>query len=133
MPTTPITALCGHERCDPWQRRNSVLDEVGDVVLYLACDGSQHLFRDGNANGLLVHWAGNGHWTLTRETHTSTGEGDGEVWSLVPDAEPVCAGGPDGRGGYAARRLPTGRVILRHDTQFGLLAKVARYYLRKER
>jgi hypothetical protein len=111
--------------------RNSILDEAGDVVLFHACDGSQHLFRDDRADGLLVDGTGAG-WTLTREAYTHAADGDSEAWTLVPAADPVCAGGYDPlRREYVARHLPTGRVIACRDTQYGLLARVARYYLRQ--
>lgn len=117
------TALCGHDTCDPYQRRNSILDEPGDVVLYHACDGTRHVFRDGHDDGLLLANAGTG-WTLTRERHVET-EGR---WTLVPDSEPVCTGHPDGHDWIARSR--SGRVVVRADTLYGAIARAARYYLR---
>lgn len=112
---TRSTALCGHPTCDPWQQRSSVLDEAGDVVIYNACDGVQYVFRDDVHRGLILNWTPAG-WTLTREGET----------------EPVCEGGEDGYRSYAARALPSGRVIARRDTQYGLIAKAARHYLKAE-
>jgi hypothetical protein len=109
------TALCGHPQCDPYQPRNSVLDEAGDVVIYHACHGTKHVFRDNAERGLILHGTDHG-WTLTR---------DGET-------EPVVEGGEDGYGRYAARWLPSGRVLVRTDTQYGLIAKAARRLLRPE-
>lgn len=102
------TALCGHPHCDPHQRRNSILDDEGDVVLYHACTGVRWIFRDDVCHGLIL---GPG-WTLTREGETEPAatirnEGD---WSWVAS-------------------WPNGRVFLRHDTSYGLVAKVARRLL----
>jgi hypothetical protein len=113
--------------------RNPTLDEQDDVVLYTHPDGSRHLFRDGRSDGLLLTPDG-GSWAATRETYTPKGEGDGEQWALIPDVAPVCTGGYDRqRRGYVARHTETGRVIATHDTRWGLLAKVARFYLRAGR
>lgn len=124
MTAQPTTALCGHDTCDPYQRRNSILDETGDVVLYHACDGVQHLFRDGHADGLIVTNTATG-WTLTRERHVEVEAGR---WVLVADPEPVCTGRPDGNDCIAVHR--TGRTIARADTVYGCMARAARFYLR---
>jgi hypothetical protein len=118
------TALCGHPGCDPYVRRNSVLDEPGDVVLYHACDGVRHIFRDGHDDGLILTATGGG-WTLTRERHV---EVDGQ-WALIPDPEHVCTGRPDGRDDWIAVHH-TGRTIARADTVYGCIARAARFYLR---
>lgn len=123
MTAQPTTALCGHDTCDPYQRRNSILDETGDVVLYGACDGTRHLFRDGHDDGLIVTNTAGG-WTLARERHVET---DGQ-WALIPDPEPVCTGRPDGQDWIAVHH--TGRTVARADTLYGTLARAVRFYLR---
>ncbi|MGI5247540.1 hypothetical protein [Dactylosporangium sp. CA-139066] len=120
----PTTALCGHDTCDPYVRRNSVLDEPGDVVLYHACDGVRHVFRDGHDDGLILT-ATAGGWALTRERHVEVEPGR---WALIPDAEPVCTGRPDGDHWIAVHH--TGRTIARTDTLYGCVARAARFYLR---
>lgn len=118
-------ALCGHQDCPSWTPHNSVLDEDRDVVLYDACDGSRHLFRDGHDDGLILAHNGDG-WTLTRERYVLTDDSA----HLVPDAEPICDIGQD-RAEFVARHRPSSRVIARHNgTAYGLLAKAARFYLR---
>jgi hypothetical protein len=101
-------ALCGHPGCDPYQRRNSVLDDEGDVVVYNACDGVKYVLRDDVCHGLIL---GSG-WTLTREGET----------------EPAATITNIGDREWAAS-WPGGRVFLRHDTSYGLVAKVARRLL----
>lgn len=118
------TALCGHDTCDPYQRRNSILDAAGDVVLYHACDGVRHVFRDGHDDGLILTSTDGAGWALTRERHVET---DGR-WTLVRDDAPVCTGQPDGHDWIAQSR--TGRTIVRADTLYGAIARAARYYLR---
>ncbi|MBQ1052480.1 hypothetical protein KBX50_29020 [Micromonospora sp. C51] len=108
---------------------NSPLDSRGDVVMFRDRHGRMHLFRDGHPHGLLVSRQGN-HWTLTRERHAHTTSSSGERWDLIAEDAPTCSGGWDThRREYVARQLPTGRVIARWDTQYGLLARAARYYL----
>lgn len=119
----PYLALCGHDTCDPYQQRNSVLDAVGDVVLYNACDGTRHVFRDGHADGLILKATDDG-WSLTRERHV---EVDGR-WALTADDAPVCAGRLDGQDWIAVHH--GGRTITRTDTLYGAIARAARYYLR---
>ncbi len=122
--------LCGHWECADSPPRTSVLDEPGDVVLYRDCDGTGHLFRDGRDDGLILNRSGGG-WALTRERYTHTADQDGDTWQLIPHAEPVCDGGWDPqRREFVARHRPTGWVIARHDTQYGLMARAARFYLR---
>lgn len=123
MQTHPTTALCGHDTCDPYQRRNSVLGEPGDVVLYHVCDGVRHVFRDGHDDGLILT-STNGGWALTRERHVETGG----RWALVAEAQPVCTGRLDGAG-WAAYSV-SGRCIVRADTLYGCIARAARHYLR---
>lgn len=108
---TRNTALCGHPTCDPYQRRNSILDDEGDVVLCNACDGIRWVFRDDVCHGL---WLFTGHhvWMLTREGET----------------EPAATITLLGDRSWAAS-WPTGRVFIRHDTGFGLVARVARRLL----
>jgi hypothetical protein len=107
---THRTALCGHDTCDPYQHRNSVLDDQGDVVLYNACDGVRWVFRDNVCHGLTLH-ADPLVWTLTREGETEL-------------AATITLHGVDWAASW-----PTGRVFIRHDTGFGLVAKVARRLL----
>jgi hypothetical protein len=104
----PQAALCGHAHCDPYRRRNSVLDEQGDVVIYNACTGVRHVFRDNVCHDLIL---GPG-WTLTCDGETD------------PAATLAC----DGDRSWKAM-WPSGRVFLRHDTAYGLVAKVARRLL----
>jgi hypothetical protein len=120
----PDTALCGHDTCDPYPRRNSVLDVVGDVVLYHACDGTRHVFRNGHDDGLVLASTAGG-WTLTRERHC---ERNGQ-WTLVADAEPVCTGRRDGHD-WIACHAESSRTIARADTLYGAIARAARFYLR---
>ena len=117
------TALCGHDTCDPYQRRNSTLDERGDVVLYNACDGVQHIFRDGHDDGLILTSINSG-WALTRARDVETAG----QWKTVADDTPVCTGRRDGNDWIAQSR--SGRVIVRADTLYGAIARAARYYLR---
>lgn len=107
---TAQTALCGHPGCDPYRRRNSILDEEGDVVLYNACDGVRWVLRDDVCHGLILY-AGSQVWTLTRERETEP-------------AATITLHGVDWSATW-----PSGRVFLRHDTGFGLVAKVARRLL----
>lgn len=123
MHIQPGTALCGHDTCDPWQRRNSILDEPGDVVLYHACDGVRHVFRDGHDDGLILSSTAGG-WSLTRERHVEAGG----RWTLIPDDAPVCAGRPDGHDWIAVHH--TGRTIACADTLYGCIGRAARLYLR---
>ena len=109
MTATPQTALCGHPGCDPYRRRNSVLDEQGDVVIYHACDGTRWVFRDDVCHGLIL---GSG-WTLTREGETETA------------AQIRCVGDRQ----WVAMWLPSENVAARHDTSYGLIAKMARRLL----
>jgi hypothetical protein len=70
---------------------------------------------------------------VTYETYVHITDGNDEEWTLVPDSAPICRGGFDaGRSKYVAQHVDSGRVIATHDTHYGLLAKVARFYLRKE-
>lgn len=124
MQIHPGVALCGHDTCDPYQRRNSVLDTVGDVVLFHDCDGTWHVFRDGHAGGLILTSTSDG-WALTREQHV---EAD-DRWVMVPDPAPVCTGRPDGRDDWIAVHH-TGRTIAHADTLYGSIARAARFYLR---
>jgi hypothetical protein len=101
-------ALCGHPGCSPHQRRNSILDDEGDVVIYNACDGVKYVFRDDVCHGLIL---GSG-WTLTRE-------GETEVAATITNI---------GDRSWVAT-WPGGRVFARWDTGAGLLAKVARRLL----
>ncbi|GGM52433.1 hypothetical protein GCM10007977_062490 [Dactylosporangium sucinum] len=120
------TALCGHDTCDPYRRRNSILDEPGDVVLYNACDGVRHVFRDGHDDGLILASTGDG-WTLTRERHVEVEPGR---WAMVADPEPVCTGHHVGRGRDEWIAVHhTGRTIVRTDTLYGAIARAARFYL----
>jgi len=95
--------------------RNSVLDEQGDVVLFQDCDGIRHVFRDRVHDGLILHGDSNSRWTLTDDT-----------------GKPVCEGGAvhGSRDRYTAVDAVTGETVARHDTQYGLIAKAARRYLR---
>ncbi|MGW0504020.1 hypothetical protein [Micromonospora sp. NPDC003241] len=138
MPSTALTdaerataghlPLCGHGHCHA--TRPQPLDAQADVVMVRDCAGQQHLFRDGNEHGLILT-PGNHHWSLTRERYAHIASAEGERWELVAEATPVCVGGWDApRREYVARHLPSGRVIARGDTQYGLLAKTARRYLR---
>ena len=138
MPSTVLTdakhaaarhlPLCGHWQCHA--TRAQTLDAQADVVLIRDCAGRQHLFRDGVDHGLILT-ADNDRWSLTCERHAHATSAQGERWELIPEAAPVCAGGWDARRReYAARHLPSGRVIAHWDTQYGLLARAARYYLR---
>jgi len=132
---TATTALCGHAAtpttagCDPYERRNTVVDHVGDVVLYIGCDGVRYLFRDGVDDGLRMT-AGPvpGTWALTLARHTEIEPGR---WDMVLAGQPLCTGGYAARNGrrYVARRGPTSRAFLAADTSYGLLGKVARWYL----
>ncbi len=123
MQISPYIALCGHDTCDPYLRRNSILDAVGDVVLYRACDGVRHVFRDGHDDGLVLTSAPGG-FALTRERHFET---DGQL-VLIPDEQPICTGRPDGHDWIAVHH--TGRTIARGDTLYGTIARAARFYLR---
>ncbi|BAL87199.1 hypothetical protein AMIS_19790 [Actinoplanes missouriensis 431] len=102
---TSKTALCGHAHCDPYRRRNSVLDETGDVVVYHACDDTRWIFRDDVCHGLILRSR-----RLDREDGTTvvTLESDGDRSWLA--------------------RTPN-RVLVRHDTYYGLIAKAARRLL----
>lgn len=120
---TPTTALCGHPTCDPYVRRNSVVDEPVVVVLYLACDGNRHLFRDNNPDGLLLKSTTTG-WTVTRERRTEVEGG----WTMVVEDEPVCTATHEGDSWVA--RHPSGWTLARTDGQYGLMGRVARHYLR---
>lgn len=119
----PYLAICGHDTCDPYPRRNSVLGQVGDVVLYHDCDGVRHVFRDGHDDGLVLTATETG-WALTRERHVET---DGR-WAMVADEQPVCTGRMDGND-WAAYSV-SGRRIVRADTLYGCIARAARHYLR---
>ncbi|WP_433531235.1 hypothetical protein ACQPYA_03750 [Micromonospora sp. CA-263727] len=138
MPSTVLTdaeraaarhlPLCGHWQCHT--TRPQTLDAQTDVVLIHDCAGRQHLFRDGVDHGLILT-AGNDRWSLTRERHAHITSVQGERWELIPEPAPACVGRWDAlRREYVARHLPSGRVIARWDTQYGLLARAARYYLR---
>ncbi|GAA3348890.1 hypothetical protein GCM10020358_69060 [Amorphoplanes nipponensis] len=106
---TRNTALCGHPECDPFQRRNSILDDEGDVVLYNDCTGVKYMFRDTVCHGLIL---GRG-WTLIREG----------------ESEPAATLKHVADRAWTAS-WPSGRVFLRHDTGYGLIAKVARRLLK---
>ncbi|GAA0493966.1 hypothetical protein Ade02nite_20880 [Paractinoplanes deccanensis] len=90
---------------------NSVLDEQGDVGLYNAPDGERWIFRDNVCHGLRMGGAG-GITTLYKE-----GQG-------VP-AVRIRAEGRD----WVARWEQSKAVAFRHDTRYGLIAKVARRLL----
>jgi hypothetical protein len=109
---TAGTALCGHPGCDPYQRRNSILDDEGDVVIYNACDGVRWVFRDDVCHGLILR----SRWRLFREGET----------------EPAAVIANVGDRQWAAS-WPNDRVFLRHDTSYGLVAKVARRLLHPAR
>lgn len=104
---TAKSALCGHPDCDPYRSRNSVLDERGDVVIYHACDGTRHVFRNNVHHGLVLRSR-----RLDREDGTTAAvlEHDGDRRWLA--------------------RSPGGRVLVRHDTYYGLIAKAARIFLK---
>ncbi|WP_148062072.1 hypothetical protein [Micromonospora aurantiaca] len=120
--------LCGHWQCDA--TRPQPLDAQADVVMIRDCAGRHHLFRDGTDHGLILT-ADNDRWSLTRERHAHITSVEGERWELVAEPTPVCVGGWDAlRREYVAWHLPSGRVIARWDTQYGLLARAARRYLR---
>ena len=109
---------------------NSVLDARGDVVLFRDGRGTQHLFRDGHDDGLLLGRDGD-RWTLTRAFHAHATADTGSRWELLAHAVPVCRGGWEAsRRAYVARHLATSRAIAVADTQYGLLARAARHYLR---
>lgn len=138
MPPTPLTdseratarhlPLCGHWQCAA--TRPQPLDARADVVLIRDCAGRQHLFRDGTDNGLVLTVDGD-QWSLTRERYAHVTSADGERWELVVESTPVCGGGwQASRREYVARHLPSGRILARWDTQYGLLARTARRYLR---
>ncbi|WP_433294536.1 hypothetical protein ACQP2F_33355 [Actinoplanes sp. CA-030573] len=105
---TPYTALCGHPECDPYQRRNSTLDDQGDVVLYHACTGIKYVFRDQVCHGLILRR----DWTLTREGENTPAAALTQVADRAWTAS-----------------WPSGRVFLRHDTGYGLIARTARRLL----
>ena len=86
---------------------NSVLDEHGDVVLYNAADGSRWVFRDNVCHGLTLRGS-----ALFKQGGNS------------PAAE-IKAEGAD----WVARWTNAGTVAFRHDTFYGLVAKVARKLL----
>ncbi|MFE9187835.1 hypothetical protein ACFYMB_31405 [Micromonospora haikouensis] len=124
---TPLPNLSTYEHF----RHSTALDARGDVTLFHGPDGQLHLFRDGCEHGLLVGRDGDDRWTLTREVYTRTTSTSGERWELIANPDPACSGGWDpSRREYVARHWPTGRVIARWDTQYGLLARAARRYLR---
>ncbi|SCG15623.1 hypothetical protein GA0070610_1859 [Micromonospora echinofusca] len=138
MPPTPLTdseratarhlPLCGHWQCHA--TRPQPLDAQADVVMIRDCAGQQHLFRDGAENGLILK-AENDRWSLARERYAHVASAEGDRWELVAESTSVCVGGWDAlRREYVARHLPSGRVIARWDTQYGLLARAARHYLR---
>ncbi|MDG9674872.1 hypothetical protein [Micromonospora sp. DH14] len=138
MPPTPLTdrlrtagrhlPLCGHWQCAATPPQP--LDARADVVLIRDCAGRQHLFRDGTDHGLVLNADGD-QWSLTRERYAHVTSADGERWELVAEPMPVCVGGWNAlQREYAARHLPSGRTIARWDTQYGLLARTARRYLR---
>ena len=108
MSITPKTALCGHDHCDPYARRNSVLDDIGDVVIYNACDGVRWVFRANVCHGLIL----TRNHTLVRENETEPAA----VITSVGDRQWTAA-------------WPSGRCFLRHDTYYGLVAKVGRRLL----
>ena len=131
MPITATTALCGHAECDPYRRRNSAVDEGGDVVVYRSCGGHRYLFRDNVDDGLIIRTGTTaGTWSLTRVRDIEVEPG---LWDTVLDGRPVCTGAYEPRRGrdsaYVARRGPTSRVFLTHDTQYGLFGKLARWFL----
>ncbi|MFI0796601.1 hypothetical protein ACH4OY_28535 [Micromonospora rubida] len=100
------------------------------MVMIRDCAGQYHLFRDGTDHGLILK-ADKERWSLTRERHAHIASAEGERWELVAESTPVCTGGWDAlRREYVARHLPSGRVIARCDTQYGLLARAARRHLR---
>jgi hypothetical protein len=102
---TPYAALCGHPECNPYQRRNSILDDQGDVVLYRACTGITYVFRDQVCHGLILRR----DWTLTREGENTPAA----ALTQVADRAWIAS-------------WPSRRVFLRHDTGYGLIAKAAR-------
>jgi hypothetical protein len=109
----------------------SILDQARDVVLFTDCHAARHLFRDDQSDGLILTPTADG-WTLTHETYTHTIIDNGESWTLLPDATPICAAAWNPhRSQISARHLPTGRVILRDSSQYRLMARAARFYLRK--
>lgn len=109
---TAKSAVCGHPGCDPYERRISVLDDLGDVVIYSACDGTRWVFRDDVCHGLTLISVG-GFTTLSRQD---------ENWAAVHIR-------PEGDL-YVARWQPLGTVAARWDTRYGLIAKMARRMLK---
>lgn len=87
---------------------NSILDEQGDVVLYNAPDGTNWVFRDDVCHGLRLR--GDSLWKEGRQDQ--------------PAAE-IKAEGRD----WVARWYSSKAVAFRHDTRYGLIAKVARKLL----
>ncbi len=86
---------------------NSVLGEAGDVVLYNAADGTKWVFRDNVCHGLILRTA-----SLWKQ---------GENYPAVR----IHAEGRD----WVARWEQSKAVAFRHDTRYGLIAKVARKLL----
>lgn len=82
----------------------SVLDERGDVHLFTN-GANQQVFRDGVCHGLTLAGGDlfrNGHLVVRIRSHG---------------------------GDYVAAWMPSGHVAARHDTRYGLIAKVARMLL----
>lgn len=129
-PTSRHLPPAAHAPRDNTTSNNSVLDARGDVVLFRDGRGTQYLFRDGHDDGLLLGRKGD-RWTLTRVLHAHVTADTGSRWELVAHAAPVCSGGWEtSRRAYVARHLATGRAIAIAGTQYGLLARAARQYLR---
>ncbi|MFG2058947.1 hypothetical protein ACGFI9_33485 [Micromonospora sp. NPDC048930] len=125
MPNRPLSqnATTTPVRHPPGQ---APLDGQRDIARLLGGDGRWRLFRDNNPHGLRLDTYSD-RWTLTREFHVHINGTDGERWDMITEPSPVCVGGWDAqRCEYVARRLPTGHVIARGDTQYGVLARAAR-------
>ncbi|MFI5895694.1 hypothetical protein ACIA5D_36925 [Actinoplanes sp. NPDC051513] len=90
----------------------TILDDKGDVVLFVDGEGTRWVFRDDVCHGLILSGVSN-YMTLSR-----------------PGQQFVAAATIKIEGGaYVALWQPSGAVAARHDTAYGLVAKMARRLL----
>ncbi len=88
----------------------SVLDETGDVKLYIGSANDKYVSRDNVCHGLDLHKADNGV-----DVHR-----DGNLVAHIRRR---------GDRQWVAVWVPSGKTAVRHDTWSGLVAKLARMLL----
>ncbi len=89
---------------------HSVLDEPGDVKLFTDAMGGKYVARDNVCHGLDLH-RGDRCTEVHRNGHL--------IATIRCDAD----------RSWVAAWMPSGKTAARHDTHYGLIAKLARMVL----